>query len=153
MAETLRARLEADLKLAMRSGDTESRDTIRFLLAAVKNAEIEKRGELSDDDAIALLQRQAKRMNESIEQFRSGNRADLAEREAAQLAILKRYLPAELSDEELAQLARAAVQETGATGPKDMGKVMPLLMQRIAGRADGKRASAAVRAALAGADS
>lgn len=149
MAETLRTRLETDLKMAMRSGDGESRDTIRFLLAAVKNAEIEKRGELSDDDAIALLQRQAKRMNESIEQFQAGNREDLAKREAGQLTILKRYLPPELTDEELAELARDAVRETGANSAKEMGKVMPVLVQRVAGRADGKRVSAAVRAALA----
>lgn len=149
MDDTLRSRLETDLRQAMKGGDAESRDTIRFILAAVKNAEIEKRGELTDEDAIALLQRQAKRMNESIEQFRAGNREDLAVREGRQLAILKRYLPAELSDEELAAMAREAVRETGATTAKEMGKVMPLLVQRVAGRADGKRVSTAVKVALA----
>jgi len=85
---------------------------------------------------------------ESIEQFRAGNRQDLVEREEAQLAVLRRYLPAPLSDEELAQLVAQAIAETGAQGVKDMGKVMPVVMERVAGRAEGRRVSAVVREAL-----
>lgn len=148
MAQPLRHRLEADLKLSMRSGDTVSRDTIRYLLAALKNAEIDKRGDLEPADEIALLQRQAKRQGESIEQFRSGGRDDLAAREEAQLEILKRYLPTELSDDEVMQLTRDVVRDVGAQSMKDMSRIMPVLVERAAGRADGKRLSAAVKAVL-----
>lgn len=140
--------MEADVKAAMKSGDTESRDTIRFFLAAIKNAEIDKRDALTEEEGVTLLHRQAKRLAESIEQFRAGNREDLAAKELSQLAILKRYLPAELSDDEIQALAKAVVAETGATTAKDLGRVMPLLIERVAGRADGKRISAAARAAL-----
>lgn len=149
MEGTLRDRLESDLKAALRAGDTTARDTIRFTLAALKNAEIEKGGPLTPAEELALLQREAKRRMESIEQFRAGNRQDLVEREEAQLAVLRRYLPAQLSDEELAQLVAQAIAETGAQGIKDMGKVMPVVMERVAGRADGRRVSAVVREALA----
>jgi hypothetical protein len=136
------------MKSAMKAGEVVQRDTLRFLLAALKNTEIEKRDALDESEGQALLQRQAKRMVESIEQFRAGGREDLAEREAVQLAILKSYLPAELSDEEVLELARAVVRETGATSAKDMAKVMPVLVERAAGRSDGKRLSAAAKAAL-----
>ena len=148
LTESLRQRLENDLKTAMRGGDAVGRDTIRFLLAALQNAEIEKRGALVQAEEIALLQRQAKRQSESIEQFRAGGRDDLAEREETQLAILKQYLPAELSDAEVDQLARAVLAEVGATSMKDMARVMPVLIERAGGRADGKRLSAAVKSAL-----
>jgi uncharacterized protein len=151
MTETLRGRLETDLRAAMRAGDTVGRDVIRYLLAAVKNAEIDKGGPLAPVDEAAVLRRQAKQRQESIEQFRAGKRDDLAEREEAQLAILSRYLPAELSDDELRSLAEAVVREVGASGPKDMGKVMPAVIARAEGRADGRRVSAVVRAVLAGA--
>lgn len=149
MEGTLRQRLEADLKEAMRAGDSTARDTIRYTLAALKNAEIEKGGPLNPSEEIALLQREAKRRTDSIEQFRAGNRQDLVERESAQLSVLQRYLPQPLSDEELAALVRQVIAETGASSPKDMGKVMPVAMERVAGRADGKRVSTAVREALA----
>ncbi len=148
MAQTLRERLEWDLKEALRSGDTTARDTIRFTLAALKNAEIDKGGPLNPAEELALLQREAKRRAESIEQFRAGKRQDLVEREEAQLAVLRRYLPAPLSDEELTKIIADTIAETGAHGAKDMGKVMPLVMERVAGRADGRRVSALVRDAL-----
>jgi uncharacterized protein YqeY len=147
---SIRDRLQADLKSAMRDRDDTARDTIRYILSAIKNAEIDHRGELSPSDAIAVLQKQAKQRQEAIEQFRSGQRIDLAEREEAQLAILKRYLPAELSDDEVLSLTREVVAETGASSMKDMSKVMPVLMQRAAGRADGRRLSAAVKTVLSG---
>jgi len=148
MADTLRKQLEDDLKTAMRGGDTVGRDTIRYLLAALKNAEIDKRGALDPAEEISVLQRQAKRQSESIEQFRAGGRNDLAEREEAQLTILKRYLPSELSDADVEELARQVVAEVGASTMKDMARVMPVLIERAAGRADGKRLSAAVKKVL-----
>jgi uncharacterized protein YqeY len=144
----LRQRLEADLKTAMKAGDQTTKETIRYLLAAVKNAEIDKRGPLTEAEAAAVLQKQAKQRADSIEQFRAGGRADLVAREEAQLEVLRRYQPAELSDQEIADLARAVAAEVGATSVKDMGKVMPVLIERAAGRADGRRLSAAARSAL-----
>ncbi|MER3437661.1 MAG: glutamyl-tRNA amidotransferase, partial [Chloroflexota bacterium] len=148
MAQTLRERLESDLKEALRAGDTTARDTIRFTLAALKNAEIDKGGPLNPAEETAFLQREAKRRAESIEQFRAGKRQDLVEREEAQLAVLRRYLPAPLSEEELTKIITETIAETGARGARDMGKVMPLVMERVAGRADGRRVSALVRDAL-----
>lgn len=148
MSEALRPRLEADLKDAMKSGDTVAKETIRFTLAALKNLEIDNRAGITPADELALLQRQVKRQQESIDQFRAAGREDLVNIELAQLAILKRYLPEEMSDGDLAALVRDAVAETGATGPKEMGKVMPVAIAKAAGRADGKRLSAAVKAAL-----
>src|SRR6187397_2562926 len=149
MAESLRRRLEQDLKAAMLAKDEIARDTIRFILAAVKNQEIEQRTPLSADDDIALLNRMSKRLLEAIEQYDKAGRTDLADRERAQHAIVKRYLPEEMSDEDLNALVRSVVEEVGAVAPKDMGRVMPVLLPRVAGRADGKRVSAAVKQALA----
>jgi len=147
---SLRSRLEADLKTAMIARDEVSRDTIRYVLSALKNAEIEERGPLNPEQEIALLNRLNKRLIEAIEQYDAAGRDDLASHERAQQEIVKRYLPAELSDEELSALVSAAIAETGAASPKDMGKVMQVLLPRVAGAADGKRVSAAVKAALPG---
>jgi uncharacterized protein YqeY len=150
MAETtVRPRLEEDLKSAMRAGDTVSRDAIRYILSAVKNAEIDARGSGVPADTVAALRRLGKQLTDAIEQYEAAGRQDLADHEAAQLAVLKRYLPTELSDDELNALVAAAIAETGALGPKDMGRVMPIAMQRVAGRADGRRINAAVKTALA----
>lgn len=148
--QTLRGRLEADLKEAMRAGDQTARDTIRFVLAAVKNAEIDRGGPLSDAESGAVLQKQVKQRQDSIDQFRSAGRADLVAREEAQLGVVRRYLPAELSDTEVEELARSVAAEVGATSVKDLGRVMPVLIERAAGRADGRRLSAAARAVLGG---
>ena len=147
-ATTLQGRLQSDLKDAMRSRDVVARESIRFLLSAYHNAEIEKREALTSDEELALLQRQVKQRAESIEQFTAAGRTDLVDREKEQLAVIERYLPAQLSDEDLTRLVDEAVTEVGATGPKEMGKVMPLLLPRIGGRADGRRVSTAVRARL-----
>jgi len=146
----MRERLQNDLKTAMRERDENARDTIRFILSAIKNAEIEHRGPLSQTEALSVLQRQAKQRQEAIEQFRAGSREDLAGREEQQLAVLKRYLPVDLTDDEIMDLTRVVIAESGATTPKDMSKVMPILMQRAAGRADGKRLSSAAKSLLAG---
>ena len=146
---SLHDRLSNDLKQAMKDRDTELRDTIRFVLSAVKNVEIDKRAPLTADEEIALLRTQAKQRQDSIEQFRAGGRDELADREMAQLAILERYLPQQMNDEELAEFVRSGVDEVGASGPKEMGKVMGILSKRADGRVAGKRLSSAVRAALA----
>jgi len=146
----LRARLEADVKQAMRDKDPETRDALRYVLAMVKNAEIDKRSALTEAEEIALLRTQVKQRQDSIAQFRTGGRDDLAAREEAQVAIIERYLPQQMSDDELAAFVRLGIAETEAAGPKDMGKVMGLLNPRAAGRVDGRRLSAAVKDALAG---
>lgn len=145
---SIRQRLEDDLKSAMRAGDQTSRDAIRFILAAVKNAEIDARGTSAPADAVATLRRVGKQLADAADQFRQAGRLDLAEKEEAQLQVLQRYLPAELPDADLAALASEAVREAGATGPKEMGKVMPVLIKKVDGRADNRRISAAARAAL-----
>lgn len=145
---TIRQRLDDDLKSAMRSGDAPTRDAIRYILSAVKNAEIDARGTGKSADPEAALRKLGKQLTDSIEQFRAANREDLAGREEAQLLVLKRYLPAELADDDLAAIVQEAISETGASGPKDMGRVMPVAMSKVAGRADGRRINAAVRSAL-----
>lgn len=147
---SLRARLEEDMKAAIRARDTETRDAIRYVLSAVKNAEIDRRQELTEEEEIKLLRTQVKQRQDSIEQFRAGGREDLAEKEETQVRILEKYLPQQMSDEELDAFVRTGVEEAGATSPKDMGKVMGLLTPRADGRVDGRRLSTAVRNALAG---
>lgn len=149
MEQTLRQRLEADLKTAMKSGDQTARDTIRFTLAALTYAEIDKREALNDDEASTLLQREVKRRVDSIDQFRTAKRDDLVDREETQLRVLQRYLPAAMTDEELNDAVNAIIAELGATSPKDMGRVMPIAIERISGKADGRRLSSAVKNALA----
>lgn len=144
---TIRQQLEDALKTAMRAGDQTSRDAIRFFLAAVKNAEIDARGG-APADQLATLRKVGKQLTDAAEQYRQAGRIDLAEKEEAQLQVLQRFLPAELPDAELIALAHEAIQEVGATGPKEMGKVMPVLIRKVDGRADGRRISAAARAAL-----
>src|SRR5215203_2750914 len=110
----VRQRLEEDLKSAMRAGDTVARDAIRYILSAVKNAEIDARGSSSPADPVAALRRLGKQLTDSIEQYQAAGRQDLADHEAAQLAVLKRFLPSELSDDELNALAATVIAETGA---------------------------------------
>ena len=133
---------------AMRSGDTRRRDIMRLLLAALDNARIAARHELSDDEAVAALQREAKQRRDSIEEYRKGGRDDLAVAEQEELDAIGAYLPAALSDEELQAEARTVISEVGASGPSDVGKVMRPLMQRVGGRADGGRVNALVRELL-----
>lgn len=147
---SLKEQLAADLKDAMRQRDARRREVLRLTLAALHNAEIEARGELDAAAVAGVLAREAKRRRESIEEFRKAGRQDLVEKEEAELAILSAYLPQPLSREEIVQAARQAIQETGASGAKDIGKVMPVLMQQLAGRADGRQVNEVVRELLAG---
>ena len=150
MAESLKDRLQADMVAAMKARDAERRDALRYLLAGVKNQEIDKRAPLTEAEEIAWLRTAAKQRRDSIEMFQQGGRDDLAQRELSQLAVLEEYLPQQMSDEELQGFVQAGIAEIGATSPKDMGKVMGALSAKSAGRVDGKRLSTAVREALAG---
>jgi uncharacterized protein YqeY len=122
----------------MKDKDTVRRDTLRMVLAAVKNAEIAKRGELSDGDVLGILAKEVKQHQESIEAFKAGNRQDLVDKEQAELKILEEYLPKQLSREEIVAEARKVIDETGAQGPGDKGKVMPGIIAKLKGQADGK---------------
>jgi uncharacterized protein len=146
---SLKTQMEADVKAAMKARDAETRDAIRYVLSAVKNAEIDKRAELTPEEELKLIRSQVKQRQDSIEQFRAGGREDLAEKEESQVRILERYLPQQMEDDELDQFVKAGIAAAGAEGPKDMGKVMGILTPRSEGRVDGKRLSTAVRNALA----
>lgn len=137
-----------DLKTAMRAGDTQTRDALRYALAAVKNMEIERRGPLSTADELTVLRRLVKQLNEAIEQARAGGRESLASGEAAQLAVFERYLPATMSEDEVKGLVTSVIAEVGATSPNDLGRVMPVLIQRAGGRADNRTLSTLAREQL-----
>jgi len=142
-------RIESDLKDAARARDKHRLGTLRMLKSALKYREIETGKELSDADVVQVAQTLIKQRRDSAGQFRSGGRPELAQNEEAEIVVLESFLPKQLGDDELAQMAREAVAETGATDAKGMGAVMKALMPRIAGRAEGKRVSDAVKAALA----
>ena len=146
----LKDRLHADLTTAMKAQDELTRATLRMVLTAITNEEVAgaTARELSDDEERKVVAREAKKRREAAEAFRSGGAADRAERELAEEGVLATYLPAQLDDAELARLVAQAVQETGASGPQAMGQVMKAVGPKIAGRAEGGRVAAAVRAAL-----
>ena len=146
---SLKDKISDDLKQALREGDDVRKRTLRLLLAAVHNAEIEKGGPLDDSGALAVIAKQAKQRRESAEEFRKGGRQDLVEREEAEAAVLQAYLPSAMSREEIAAAARKVIAEVGAQGPRDVGKVMPVLVKQLAGRAEGSEISAVVREILA----
>jgi hypothetical protein len=147
---TLKARITDDMKAAMRAKDSERLGTIRLLTAAIKQKEVDERVELDDAAVIAVIDKMVKQRKDSIAAFEQGGRADLAAKEAAEMAVLQAYLPQRLSAEEVATEVRAIVAELGASGPGDMGKVMGAVKARLAGKADMAQVSAAVKAALAG---
>ena len=146
---SLKDKISDDLKQALRESDDVRKRTLRLLLAAVHNAEIEKGGPLDDSGVLAVIAKQAKQRRESAEEFRKGGRQDLVEREEAEAAVLQAYLPSAMSREEIAAAARKLIAEVGAQGPRDVGKVMPVLVKQLAGRAEGSEISAVVRELLA----
>ena len=147
---TLKETLDADLKAAMKAKEQLKLDVVRMLKSAVKYREIEVGKPLDDAGVVAVIASEIKRRRDSVEQYRAGNRADLASKEEAEIAILQGWLPAQLSEAELRAKVDAAIQATGAAGPKDMGKVMKALQPEVQGRADGKVVSELVKARLAG---
>ena len=146
---SLRERIQSDLTAAMRSGDSLRRDVLRMAESALYNTEKAKRQPLGEDEVVAVVSREVKTRRESVEAFRKGSREELAAKEEAEIAILQDYLPAQLGDDELQRLVDEAVTATGATSPRDMGKVMGRLAPATRGRADGRRVSELVAAALA----
>jgi hypothetical protein len=143
-------RLNEDLKNAMRSGDKLRLETIRSLKTMLKNAQIEKMRELTDDEVLQLLNSAAKRRKESIEQFRNSGREDRAAEEEKELAIIQAYLPAQLDESEIEKIVVETIAEVNATSPKDMGKVMGAIMPKVKGRADGKLIQQIVKSKLGG---
>ncbi len=131
-------RLTSDLHQAVKQKDEKRRSTLRMLLASIKNAEIAKQKQLDDTDVLSVLAKEAKQRRESIELFKQGNRQDLVAGEEAELAIINEYLPSQLTHDELIDMVKKAIAETGATSPRDKGKVMSLLVPQTKGRAEGK---------------
>ncbi len=146
----LKARLQEDLKAALRARDERRKAVIRMCLSAIQLAEVERRGELDEPSLIVVLQQEAKRRQETIEQFKGANRPDRLAEEEAELAILEVYLPQMLTREEIAAEARVVITQVGASGPRDLGAVMRALMPRMKGRADGRLVNQVVRGLLSG---
>lgn len=147
---TLKDKLRSDLTDAIRARDEIRKGTLRMVLSAITNAEVAGTSvtELTDDDVLAVLTKEAKRRKEAAEAFRTGDREESARAEEAELAIIAEYLPQPLSDDELTTLIDAAIAESGATSPRDMGNVMKVLRPQTTGRADGKKIADAVKAKL-----
>jgi uncharacterized protein YqeY len=146
----LKEQLQKDLKDALRARDESRKSVIRLALAAIVNAEVEKGGELNDDDLISILQKEARRRQDTIVELRQVDRPEMLAKEEMELAILEGYLPQLLSREEIAEEARQVVAEVGATGMGQMGLVMRQLMSKLRGRADGRVVNEVVRELLAG---
>ncbi|MCR8961561.1 GatB/YqeY domain-containing protein [Variovorax sp. S2] len=148
---SLKEQITEDMKTAMRAKDSERLGTIRLLMAALKQKEVDERVELDDAMIVAIVDKMVKQRKDSIAAFTTGGRTDLADKESAEIKVLEVYLPQRMSADEVATEVKAIVAELGAKGPGDMGKVMGAVKTRLAGKADMGQVSAAVKAALAGA--
>ncbi|HET9588474.1 MAG TPA: GatB/YqeY domain-containing protein [Anaerolineales bacterium] len=144
----IKSQLNESMKDAMRSGDEVRKRTIRMVLAAVKQAEVDRRTELDDMAVMNLIQKEMKNRREALEEAKKANRTDLVEANEAEIKVLEAFLPEAMPDEELRALVQTAIDETGASSPADMGKVMKVVMPRVAGRAPNDKVSAAVRELL-----
>ena len=145
---TIKTQLNESMKDAMKSGDEVRKRTVRMALAAVKQAEVDKRIELDDTAVMSLLQKELKNRREALEEAKKANRADLIEANEAEINVLQNFLPKAMPAEELRALVQAAIAETGAASPADMGKVMKVVMPKVAGRAPNDMVSATVRELL-----
>ena len=150
--QSLKATVQSDLTTAIRERDAVRSGTLRMALAAITTEEVagKEARELTDDDVLKVLAKEAKKRKEASAAFTDAGRPELAAKEEAELVVLEAYLPAQLSDDELAAIVARAVEQTGASGMAQMGEVMKVAQPEVAGRADGGRVAAAVRAALAG---
>ena len=137
--------IRADLKEAMRAGDTRRRDTLRLLLAAFNQVEVDQQTELSESDALAILMSEAKKRREAIAEMSAAGRTELAAKEQYELDLIAAYLPRQLGRDELEPMVREVIAELGATSPMDMGKVMKAMLARVNGKADGKLINSIVR--------
>ena len=147
---SLKSRITEDMKTAMRAKDTARLGTVRLLLSAMKQKEVDERVDLTDADVLSIIEKMLKQRRESIAQYEKAARNDLADVEKAEIAVLSAYLPQQMSEAEVAEAVLAAIKESGAAGPKDMGKVMGLLKSRLAGRTDMGKLSGLVKAKLVG---
>ncbi|HEX7011197.1 MAG TPA: GatB/YqeY domain-containing protein [Steroidobacteraceae bacterium] len=145
---SLKDRITEDMKAAMRAKDSERLGTIRMITSAIKQREVDERITLDDAQVLSVIEKMIKTRKESIEQFRQGGREDLVARETKEIELLQSYLPEQLSEAEVDALIDACIAETGASSIKDMGKVMGLLKQKAAGRADMSAVSAKLKAKL-----
>lgn len=137
-----------DFKIALKTGDKNKLSVLRMIKSAMKNLEIEKKAPLTDEDTQAVLMLFAKRARESIEQFSKAGRTDLVEKEESELSIIQEYLPKQLGEEEIRKIIKDIINEEGAAGPKDLGKVMKPVMARLKGQAEGKLISNIVKEVL-----
>jgi len=147
---TLKQRLTEDMKVAMKSGEKERLGVIRLVNAAIKQREVDERIQLEDAAVLAVLEKMVKQRKDSVSQYEAAQREDLAAIERAEIAVIEGYLPAKLGEAEILAAIDAAIADTGATGPADMGKLMGVLKPRLAGQADMGRVSALVKKKLAG---
>ena len=145
---TLKARFESDLKASMRSGDILRRSVIRLLRSEVHNQEIAAQTDLDDQGVIHVLSRQAQQRRDSIEAYRNAGRQDLVDKETNELQIILGYMPTQMTRDEIQEIVRNVITETGAQGPQDIGKVMGIVIPKTKGRADGGRVSAIVKTLL-----
>ena len=146
---TLASRLQEDLTAAIRAHDDLRRDTLRMVISAAYNESKKARRDLTDDEVVHVLTREVKTRTESVDAYTKADRPEAAAKERAEIDIIRDYLPEQLDPAELERLVREAVDESGATSARDMGKVMAVLMPKVRGRADGKQVSALVNAQLA----
>ena len=147
---SLKEQLTADMKEAMKNKEKERLAVIRMVRGAIRQQEIDGQKELGEEDVIAVISKEVKMRRDSIEEFQKGGREDLVEKTQAEIDVLLPYLPAQLSEDEVRELVKAAVEQTGASTPKDMGKVMGVLMPKVKGRADGKMVNTIVKSFLQG---
>ncbi len=145
---SLKEQLTADMKEAMKNKEKDRLAVIRMVRGAIRQQEIDGQKELGEDDVIAVISKEVKMRRDSIEEFKKGGREDLVEKTQAEIDVLMPYLPAQLSEDEVRELVKAAVEQTGASTPKDMGKVMGVLMPKVKGRADGKMVNTIVKSFL-----
>ncbi len=144
----LKEKLKDDLKAAMKAKDVFKRETIRFLMSAIKQVEVDERVELSDDDIYKIIQKSIKQREDAANQYKEAGRDELYEKETNEAALLKDYLPKQLDESELKEIVNSVISESGATSMKDMGNVIKLTMQKVGSSADGKSVSSIVKELL-----
>jgi uncharacterized protein YqeY len=150
MENSLKTRLNDDLRQALRGGDSLRCSVIRMLLSAMNYSEIAKQATLTDSDILGVIAKEIKQRKESIEAYKQANRPELAAKEETEMAILKAYMPEQMSRDEIVSLARKIIAEVGAQGPRDKNKVMPKLMPMVKGKADGQEVNSVVNELLGG---
>ncbi len=144
----MKERLKSDLKTAMKAKDVFKRETIRFLMSALKQVEVDERRELSDDDICKIIQKSIKQREDAASQYKDAKRDDLYEKEVKEASLLKTYLPKQLDESELKSIIENVISQTNASGMKDMGNVIKLTMQKVGNTADGKSVSSMVKSLL-----